>query len=257
MPLEADALRLEQILVNVLTNAAKYTQPGGHIDLEAWVEGGEVVIRIEDDGVGIPTDQLPKMFELFAQADRSLARSEGGLGIGLTLVRSLAEMHGGTITAESEGKDQGSQFTLRLPAARADQVVHPRPHARGHRRGAERMKVLVVDDNQDTARGMARLLKLAGHEVKVAHDGWAAIEVARQFAPAAVLLDIGLPGLDGYEVATRLRHEGTCQDALLIAASGYGEDQARDRSRQAGFDHHLTKPVDFDAITALLRQPTA
>ena len=255
LPLEADPIRLEQILVNVLTNAAKYTQPRGRIDVVARVEGDEVVIRVEDNGVGIPPDQLPRMFELFAQADRSLARSEGGLGIGLTLVRSLTEMHGGTITATSEGKDRGSQFTLRFPAARAGQVVAPRAPAEAEPAVAPPMKVLVVDDNQDTARGMARLLKLAGHEVKVAHDGWAAIEVAREFAPGAVLLDIGLPGIDGYEVATRLRNEECCHGSLLIAASGYGEDQARDRSRRAGFDHHLTKPVDFDAIIALFNRP--
>ncbi len=256
LPLEADAVRLEQILVNVLTNAAKYTQPEGWIELSAAVEDREIVIRIRDNGVGIAADQLPRMFELFAQADRSLARSEGGLGIGLTLVRSLTEMHGGTITAASPGKDQGSEFTIRLPAADARQlaaVAVPDPNQPAP--VALKKKVLVVDDNHDTARGMARLLKIAGHEVKVAHDGWAALEVARDFAPEAVLLDIGLPGIDGYEVATRLRHDDACRKSLLIAASGYGEDQARDRSRKAGFDHHLTKPVDFDTIVALLSQP--
>ncbi len=257
IPIEADRVRLEQILVNILTNAAKYTQPHGRIELTAQVEGDDVVIRVRDNGVGIPADQLPRMFELFAQADRSLARSEGGLGIGLTLVRSLTEMHGGTITAASAGKDRGSEFTLRLPAAAAGKLVaSPTAQPASELFDAPKMRVLVVDDNHDTARGMARLLKIAGHEVKVAHDGWAAIEVAREFTPEAVLLDIGLPGLDGYEVATRLRHDESCQNALLIAASGYGEDQARDRSRKAGFHHHLTKPVDFDAITTLLKQPT-
>ena len=254
LPLEADTIRLEQILVNVLTNAAKYTQPEGRIELTAAVVGSEVVIEVKDNGVGIAADQLPRMFELFAQADRSLARSEGGLGIGLTLVQSLTEMHGGTITATSAGKNLGSEFTIRLPAAdpsklACDDESTPDSSAAD----APKLRVLVVDDNQDTARGMARLLKIAGHEVQVAHDGWAALEVARDFAPEAVLLDIGLPGLDGYEVATRLRHEANCHDTLLIAASGYGEDQARDRSRKAGFDHHLTKPIDFDTILGLLQ----
>ena len=254
LPLEADTTRLEQILVNVLTNAAKYTQPEGRIELTATVVGSQVVIEIQDNGVGIAADQLPRMFELFAQADRSLARSEGGLGIGLTLVQSLTEMHGGTITATSAGKYQGSEFTIRLPAADPAKLAEANEAksnpAASH---ALKLRVLVVDDNQDTARGMARLLKIAGHEVQVAHDGWAALEVARDFAPKAVLLDIGLPGLDGYEVAARLRHEANCHDALLIAASGYGEDQARDRSRKAGFDHHLTKPIDFDTILSLLQ----
>ena len=253
LPLEADTTRLEQILVNILTNAAKYTQPEGRIELAAAVVGGELVIEIQDNGVGIAADQLPRMFELFAQADRSLARSEGGLGIGLTLVQSLTEMHGGTITATSAGKNQGSEFTIRLPAAdparlAETKVAKPNPSTAE----APQLRILVVDDNQDTARGMARLLKLAGHEVQVAHDGWAALDAARDFAPEAVLLDIGLPGLDGYEVATRLRDDPACSDALLIAASGYGEDQARDRSRRAGFDHHLTKPIDFDTILGLL-----
>ena len=161
-----------------------------------------------------------------------------------------------SITAASAGKNQGSEFTIRLPAARPDQLAPaPPPVPTTTPAIVPRMRVLVVDDNHDTARGMARLSRIAGHEVQVAHDGWAAIEVARTFAPDAVLLDIGLPGLDGYEVATRLRHEDRCQGALLIAASGYGEDQARDRSREAGFNHHLTKPVAFDAITSLLNQP--
>ena len=258
LPLEADPVRLEQIFVNVLTNAAKYTPPDGRIDVAGAVEGGEVVVRVADDGVGIAPDQLPRMFELFAQADRSLARSEGGLGIGLALVRSLAEMHGGAITAVSPGKGLGSEFTLRLPvgAPRRVEATAPSPEPAGPA-APRRSKVLVVDDNRDTARGMARLLKIAGHEVRVAHDGWAAVEVAREFAPEAVLLDIGLPGLDGYEVAARLRDDDGCRDSLLIAASGYGEDQARDRSRRAGFDHHLTKPVDFDAIAALLARSSA
>ena len=257
LPLEADSIRLEQILVNVLTNAAKYTQPEGRIELLAGVVGGEIVIEVKDNGVGIAADQLPRMFELFAQADRSLARSEGGLGIGLTLVQSLTEMHGGTITATSAGKNLGSEFTIRLPAADPAKLVEANEaKADPAAADAPALRILVVDDNRDTARGMARLLKLAGHEVQVAYDGWAALEVARDFAPEAVLLDIGLPGLDGYEVATRLRHETNCHDALLIAASGYGEDQARDRSRKAGFDHHLTKPIEFEMILGLL-QPSA
>ena len=250
LAIEADTTRLEQILVNLLTNAAKYTPPGGRIQLIAGVEGADLVCRVRDNGVGISPELLPRIFDLFAQADRSLDRSEGGLGIGLTLVRSLAELHGGTITAASDGLDKGSEFTLRLPAALG-------PAAGAAPRGAEKkrlpqMRVLVVDDNEDTALGMSRLMRLSGHSVRVAHSGPAALEVARDLGPEVVILDIGLPGMDGYEVAVRLRREAGCGAAIIIAVSGYGEDQAMRRSEEAGFDHHLVKPVDFDALLAAI-----
>lgn len=252
LKLEADSTRLEQILVNLLTNAAKYTPSGGRIQLIAGVEGKEVVFRIRDNGLGILPELLPQMFDLFAQGDRSLDRSEGGLGIGLTLVRSLAELHGGTVTATSDGPGQGSEFVVRLPAAEgrtgAESDLKEEPVASSSRR----FRVFVVDDNADTANGMARLLKLSGHEVRVAHDAESALNVARDYHPEVLLLDIGLPGMDGYELASRLRREKWSKDSTLIAVSGYGEAQARDCSKTAGFNHHLVKPVNFDTILALI-----
>jgi PAS domain S-box-containing protein len=246
-----DPTRLEQVVTNLLTNAAKYTENGGNIWLTAGHEEGNVVITVKDTGVGIPPEKLPEMFELFAQGDRTLARSEGGLGIGLTVVKKLVQMHGGTITASSEGIDKGSKFSVRLPevkrpAAFKTPVTEPALPARS---GA---RILVVDDNLDTARGMARLLELLGHDVKTAHDGSEAIEVARAQRPEFVLLDIGLPGMDGYEVAAQLRQDGCCRGAVFIAISGYGQDEDRRRSKEAGFDYHLVKPIDHDALLTLL-----
>jgi two-component system CheB/CheR fusion protein len=248
--LEADSTRVEQMLVNLLTNAAKYTPIGGRILLIAGVEERDVVFRVRDNGLGILPELIPRMFDLFAQADRSLDRSEGGLGIGLTLIRSLAELHGGSVDATSDGPGKGSEFVLRLPA------TEKRPESDGTGKqeaaSARRFRVLVVDDNADTANGMAKLLKLSGHEVRVAHNGEEAINVAREFRPEVMLLDIGLPGMDGYELASSLRREEWCKDSVLIAVSGYGEAHARDRSKQAGFNHHLVKPVNFDTILALI-----
>ena len=246
-----DPTRLEQVVTNLLTNAAKYTQNGGNIWLTAGHEEGDVVITVKDTGVGIPPDKLPEMFELFAQGDRTLARSEGGLGIGLTVVKKLIQMHGGTITASSEGIDKGSEFSVLLPAAKRPAafqtpVTEPAASARSAAR------ILVVDDNLDTARGMARLLNLLGHDVKAAHDGSEAIDVARAHGPEFVLLDIGLPGMDGYEVAAQLRQDGCCRGAVFIAISGYGQDEDRRRSKEAGFDYHLVKPIDHDALLTLL-----
>jgi PAS domain S-box-containing protein len=246
----ADPTRLEQVVVNLLTNAAKYTPSGGHIRLNAGREAGEVVLRVRDDGMGIPPEMLPKMFELFAQGERSIARSEGGLGIGLTIVRKLVELHGGTIAAASEGPGRGSEFVVRLPA------IDEAPARAGHRgpppaAAARPARILVVDDNADTARGMARLLKLAGHEVWLAGDGREAIELALAHRPGFVLLDIGLPVMDGYEVARRLRDQGLAE-AVIVAISGYGQDEDRRRSREAGINHHLVKPVDPDRLLELL-----
>lgn len=255
LKLEADSTRLEQILVNLLTNAAKYTPTGGRIQLIVGVEGNEVVFRVRDNGLGIPPELLPKMFDLFAQGDRSLDRSEGGLGIGLTLVRSLAQLHGGTVTATSDGPGKGSEFVVRLPAAEGWAGADNDGKGEATAAAARCFRVLVVDDNVDTANGMARLLRFSGHEVRVAHNGKEALEVAREHRPEVMLLDIGLPGMDGYEVAKQLRAEEWSKDSVLIAVSGYGEEQARDRSKAAGFHHHLVKPVNFDTILALLGGP--
>jgi PAS domain S-box-containing protein len=253
--LEADPTRLEQILSNLLNNAAKYTENGGHIRLSAERDGNDIVVKVRDTGIGIAPEKLPQMFELFAQGDRSLARLEGGLGIGLTLARSLTEMHGGSLSAKSDGPGTGTEFTVRLPASNspgvgADQEVLPGPRGIGTR-------VMVVDDNVELALGLARLLKLLGHDVRMAHDGPTALEAARAFQPEVVLLDIGLPGLDGYQVAAQLRKEGCGSTTRIIAITGYGHEEDRRRSREAGFDHHLVKPIDFKSLVTLLAQSAA
>ena len=268
LQMEADPTRLEQIVVNLLANAARYTEKGGEISLRARQEDGKIVIRIRDNGVGIPPEKLPQMFELFAQGDRTLARSEGGLGIGLTLVRSLAEMHGGTVEAFSEGTGKGSEFTVRLPASPVAPmgagIVLPASPSRPSREPATvkpsapvpagpSRRVLVVDDNVDSARGTALILSRNGHEVRVAYDGPSAVTVAQEQKPEFVLLDIGLPGMDGYEVARRLRADETLAGLMLVAVSGYGQESDRRRSQEAGFDQHLVKPVDPGVLLGLLR----
>ena len=263
--LEADPTRLEQIIVNLLSNAARYTEKGGEISLRAKVEDGQVVIRIKDNGMGIPPEKLPLMFELFTQGNRSLARSEGGLGIGLTIVRSLAEMHGGSATAHSEGVGLGSEFVVRLPALAAAKGSSAAPARPGNGKtaavkpavppaasAAVTHRILVVDDNADSAQGTAKILTRQGHDVRIVYDGPSALIAAREHRPRYVLLDIGLPGMDGYEVAARLRQEEALQGATLIAVSGYGQDSDRRRSREAGFDQHLVKPVDPEELLALL-----
>ncbi|MEW4571374.1 ATP-binding protein [Tautonia sp. JC769] len=249
--LEADPLRLEQILVNLLTNAAKYTDAGGRVSLAARREPPELVITVRDTGMGITPDLMPRIFDLFTQGDRTIARSEGGLGIGLTLVQKLVEMHGGTVTAASDGPGKGSEFVVRLPALEPSAAEETRPKEPATRADRQGARVLIVDDNVDTVTALARILKLLGHDVQLAYDGPSALEMARSHCPEIVLLDIGLPGMDGYEVVRRLRGEEGCRTSLIIAASGYGQDQDRLRSLEAGFDHHLVKPVDFESLMNL------
>ena len=256
--LAGDLVRLAQVLSNLLHNAAKYTQDGGRIELSAWAGEGEVVLRVRDNGIGIPPEVLSRIFDLFMQADRSLSRSEGGLGVGLTLVRSLVLMHDGSVEAHSDGPGQGTEMVVRLPAQVEAQPVAPAaPEPEAERSAVDRRgrRVLVVDDSRDSAESLALLLELKGHEVRVALDGPAALEAARGFLPEIVLLDIGLPGMDGYEVARRLRagRDGIDGEGmLLVALTGYGQDEDRRRSREAGFDHHLVKPVDFDELARVL-----
>ncbi|MEA3208282.1 MAG: hypothetical protein QOE70_1339 [Chthoniobacter sp.] len=250
--LEADPTRVEQIILNLLTNAAKYTPAGGRINLSARREGGELVMTVRDNGIGIAPQRLPEMFQLFAQGERSIARSEGGLGIGLTIVQKLAEMHGGRVDGQSDGPNLGSTFTIRLPAAAAPIPSNGKGPARAEQNG-KGLRVLIVDDNADTAQALARLLARIGHQIVLAHDGAQALERAREQAPQAILLDIGLPGMDGFEVAQRLRGEPSCSGALIIAVTGYGQDEDRQRALDAGFDHHLVKPVDLDELKRLLR----
>lgn len=249
--LEGDLVRLAQILANLLHNAAKYTPDGGRIELSAEQMDGEALLRLRDNGIGIPPEMLSRVFDLFTQADRSLSRSEGGLGVGLTLVRTLVELHGGSVTALSPGPGRGTEILVRLPARpelsrreEAEPVAHTTPKAAAGRR------ILVVDDNQDSAESLALLLELHGHEVRTAFAGPAALETASTFRPDVVLLDIGLPGMDGYEVARRLRADD--HRSLLVALTGYGRDDDRQRSQEAGFDHHLVKPVDLEELARVL-----
>ncbi|HEX2223126.1 MAG TPA: MEDS domain-containing protein [Thermoanaerobaculia bacterium] len=252
--LHADLTRVSQMIANLLNNAAKYMNDGGRIWLTGNREGDQVVLRIRDQGIGIPPEMLGRIFDLFTQVDRQLDRSEGGLGIGLALVRSLAELHGGSVEARSEGPGRGSELILRLPA-REKSAPAPQEAAPGDEKKASGLAVLVVDDNLDSAESMARLLEIAGHEVEVAYDGMDALERARRQRPQAVLLDIGLPRLDGYEVARRLRLDPANRGLRIFAMTGYGHKEDRERSRAAGFDQHLVKPVDPAEVLALLAEP--
>jgi signal transduction histidine kinase/ActR/RegA family two-component response regulator len=253
--LEADPARLEQVVANLLNNAAKYTMPGGQILVQAGREGGDAVVRVRDNGIGVPPDVLGRVFEPFVQSDGSLARSEGGLGIGLTLVRSLVEMHGGRVEARSPGLGQGSEFVVRLPVRVGAPSAEPSlPRETSPFTPARPVRVLVVEDNVDAADSLATLLRLWGHEVEVVHDGLEALEVARAYQPEVVLLDIGLPGLDGYQVAERLRGEVGLRNALLVAMTGYGQPEDRQRSHEAGIDHHFVKPVEPYVLRNLLTE---
>jgi PAS domain S-box-containing protein len=252
---EGDPTRLEQILTNLLNNAAKYTDPGGHLGVSASREGAEVVLRVRDDGIGIAPDVLPRVFDLFVQAERRINRSQGGVGIGLTLVRRLVELHGGRIEALSPGPGRGSEFVVRLPAATEPaggrEVATPSGNAAAPGSSPPR-RVLVVDDNRDAADSLAVLLRLMGQDVCVAYDGPSALAQAQEFRPALVLLDIGMPGMDGYEVARRLRQQPELGNVVVAALTGWGQEGDRRRSAEAGFDRHLVKPVDPAALEALL-----
>jgi PAS domain S-box-containing protein len=257
--LDGDPTRLAQVVGNLLNNAAKYTPDGGRITLSAAVAGREAVLRVADTGVGIPPGMLPKIFEMFTQVDSALDRAGGGLGIGLSLVRMLVAKHGGTIEAHSEGEGRGSTFTVRLPLAdppapRAEPEAPAPPAAAIAPPAPERrpLRVLVVDDNEDAAVSLARLLRLFGHATRVAGDGPQALEAAREFRPDVGLLDIGLPGMDGYELARRFRAEPDLAATRLVALTGWGTDEDRRRAREAGFDGHLVKPVAPDDIRAVL-----
>ena len=249
--LHADAARLEQVIVNLLTNAAKYTDEGGRIELTVQQEGESAVLRVRDTGIGIAAELLPHIFELFTQAERSLDRSQGGLGIGLCLVRRLVELHGGTVTAQSV-PGQGSEFTVRLPLAKAAPPA-PSPYLTDPLQPPGKpCRILVVDDNIDAAETLEMLLEVSGHAVKIAHEGMSALQAAQAWRPDVMLLDIGLPGLSGYEVAKRIRLSETLKSVVLIALTGYGQEADRQLSRQAGFDHHLVKPANFAMLEKIL-----
>ena len=245
-----DAIRLEEVIVNLLSNAAKYTPERGDIWLSMEEKGEEVVIRVKDSGVGIAPDLLPQIFDLFTQAQRTLDRSQGGLGIGLTVVRKVIEMHGGTTEAHSSGLGRGSEFIVRLPAVRSPAQVKI-PGAKRAQPG-QTWRVLIVDDNADSADSIAAILETSGHEVEVAYSAQKALEMAVEHQPDIVLLDIGLPDMDGYEVAKHLRQTPELKEMRLIAITGYGQESDRQRSREAGFDEHLVKPVEWQKLEELL-----
>ena len=251
--LRGDFARLSQVVANLLNNAAKYTDEGGSIELALTLRQGEAVVSVRDNGVGIDAELLPNIFELFEQGKRSLDRSQGGFGVGLTLVHRLVELHQGTVTAVSAGSGRGSEFQVVLPCLSevGDDVS---PLLDGGPREAPRAacRILVVDDNRDAAEATKVLLELGGHEVKMVGDGAEALACAPVFAPDVVLLDIGLPQMDGYQVAKRLRTLAETRASCLIALTGYGQPADRERARDAGFDHHLTKPADPDALLALV-----
>ncbi|WP_332826364.1 hybrid sensor histidine kinase/response regulator [Ramlibacter sp.] len=255
--LDGDPDRLSQVLSNLVNNASKFSPPRSRIRLEASFEDGELQIAVQDEGAGIEPEFLPHMFDLFAQADQSLDRSQGGLGIGLTLVKHLVELHGGRVWATSEGLGKGSRVTVALPARIGTHstgnapVVTPRPVAT---RGLA-SRILVVDDLAASAETLMTLLEMEGFEVKVAHEGQAALALAREFRPHVVLLDIGLPGMNGFEVAHGLRAQPESRDALLIALTGYGEAESRSRSAQAGFDFHMVKPADVNLLLTMIADP--
>jgi signal transduction histidine kinase/DNA-binding response OmpR family regulator len=252
----ADPTRLEQILANLLNNAAKYTDPGGRIRLDVEYDDHDVCIRVRDTGVGIPAHLLPRVFDLFMQGDRSLDRAQGGLGIGLTLVRSLVELHGGKVEVHSAGPGCGSEFVVRCPL-----IGTPPEQGAGQTTPADQQttkesrRILLIDDNVDLTSTMSALLRLGGHEVAVCCDGPSGLEAASELQPEVILIDIGLPGMDGYEVATRLRQSPHFDRTMLVAITGYGQSDDRRRARDAGFDHHMVKPVFFETLQQLLSGP--
>lgn len=254
LPLDGDKTRLAQVLTNLLNNAVKYTPEAGRIELSAARDGDSILVKVADSGVGLPADMLPKVFDVFTQVGRSIDRSQGGLGLGLALVKKLVEMHGGEVWAESAGPGQGSTFSFRLPlASTRPATAHADPAAVAAAAGRGR-RILVVDDNQDAADSLVMLLELGGHEVAAAYGGPAAVDLALRFRPDVVFLDIGLPGMNGYEVAERLRSDETLNGAVLVALTGWGTDDDRARSKTAGFDHHMTKPVEAAQVSELLRR---
>jgi CheY-like chemotaxis protein len=247
-----DPVRLSQVIANLLNNAAKYTDSGGQIGLAVQCKDGWVEMTVSDTGVGISTEMLPKVFDMFTQVPSSSGRAQGGLGIGLTLVKSLIEMHEGTIEARSAGVGHGSQFVIRLPLI-VDGCPNGHPAPQQVPNSLANRRVLVVDDNRDAANSLASLLRLLGAEVLALHSGPEALDRIGQFDPTVVLLDLGMPGMDGYEVARRIRNQPRFDDLLLVALTGWAQEEDRLRSHLAGFNHHLSKPADVTVLESLLR----
>jgi signal transduction histidine kinase/ActR/RegA family two-component response regulator len=252
VPLDADPVRLVQAVGNLLANAAKYTEPGGRIHMSAEREKGHAVLRIRDTGIGIAPEMLPKIFELFVQVDHSAAKTQGGLGIGLTLVKNLVQMHQGSVEAHSAGLGRGSEFVVRLPLATQTFNSPKTTDKSDAQTKTLGRRLLVVDDNKDAADSLAMLLRLQNHEVRVAHDGMGALEAVKNYRPEIIFLDLGMPGLDGYEVARRLRRMPELDQTILAALTGWGQQEDRRRTAEAGFDHHLVKPLEPKTLDRVL-----
>ena len=252
LQLNADTVRLSQAFSNLLNNACKYTDPGGRISLSAVRRDGNVVVAVRDNGVGIPEELSPKIFEMFTQANQSVQRQHGGLGIGLALVKRLVEMHEGEVVAYANPSGQGSEFRVTLPLMMTSKAAELPGPTTGIPTANSPLRILVVDDNKDSAETLALLLELSGHQIRMAHDGEEALEMALELQPEVVLLDIGLPKLDGYEVARHIRREPWGRNPTLVAITGWGQSEDKALSREAGFDHHLVKPVDPDALLKLI-----
>ena len=252
--LEADPARLAQVFSNLLDNAAKYTERGGQIRLSVERQGNEVVVSVRDNGIGIPAEHLPQVFEMFSQVNPALERTQGGLGIGLALVKRLVELHGGTVEAHSGGIGRGSEFVVKLPVVEQRAAVSEKHPIYEPRADTVQRRVLLVDDTRDAAYSMAMLLQLIGHEVEIAYDGMGALEAAAVFRPDAMLLDIGLPKMNGYEVARAIRQQPWGKQLMLVAITGWGQEEDKRRALEAGCNYHLTKPVDPDKLEKLLSE---
>ena len=249
--IEGDLVRMEQIVNNIVGNAVKYTPAGGLIRVRLTLDGGDALLRVDDNGYGIAPELLPRVFDLFVQGERTLDRAQGGLGIGLTLVRRLVELHGGTVSAFSEGPGRGSAFTVRLPKVATPQK--PQPALELSHCDSFSRRVLVIEDNRDAREMFRMMLELAGHEVLEAEEGLGGLELLKASRPDVAVIDVGLPGLNGYEIARRFREEPDAGDVMLVALTGYGTPEAVERSLQAGFDHHLIKPVNAEALQGIMR----
>jgi CheY-like chemotaxis protein/anti-sigma regulatory factor (Ser/Thr protein kinase) len=255
VPIEGDEARLTQVFSNLLTNAAKYTEPGGHILVKIRQTGNQVAVEVHDDGSGIDAALLPKVFEMFVQGHQRTDRRDGGLGLGLTLVRSLVTLHGGQVEARSDGPGQGSSFTVRLPALhRAEGTDDAEATATGFRPAQHKRRILIVDDNEDARFLLSEILVAVGHEVKTAGDGVGALTLVKGFTPEVAILDIGLPVMDGYELAAQLREALTTVAPHMIALTGYGQPADQERTRAAGFAQHLVKPVDVRRLLDSIAQ---
>jgi len=255
--LSVDLSRLAQVLSNLLTNSAKYSERDSTIWLKAELNESEVVFSVRDTGIGIPESEIAHIFRMFSQVDRSIDRSTGGLGIGLALVKGLVEMHGGTVTAWSEGVGHGSLFTVRIPFSRRNlSAVDSSPRKAEAYRGGTQRRILVVDDNRDSAMTMSKMLALSGHTVSTSYDGLQAVEAASTFLPDVIFMDVGMPILNGYDATRAIRKEPWGRDITIIALTGWGQYSDRVNSREAGCDGHLVKPVDFDELERLMTQLT-